>query len=751
MDKGASSEARTPGPNGRTKEAGAVTWTKGYEGLPLLPHHAELLVTSSISLEVARARRYRSVTNPHQLEGLGFGPSQRCFPALLLPVWGVTGQVVTYQLRPDRPRTGRNGKAIKYETPLSARMALDVPPMVHPLISDPKQPLFITEGLRKADAAVSHGLCCVALLGVWNFRGTNKHGGKVALADWESVALNGRQTYLCFDSDVMVKPQVHAALARLKAFLESRGAIVALIYLPPGEGGAKNGLDDFLSNRGTVADLLKLASPHLLSQLTDPARTIPLTDLGNAERLVARFRADIRFVPQWGWMVWEGKRWARDEGASEMMRRAVSTVRSMYDDISKLKDSRERQSLADHVMRSESAPRLEAMVKLAQHQVRVHASDFDRDPWLLNVLNGTLDLRTGTLRPHRREDLITKLASLPFEPDALAPAWDRFVRQIMADNNRLVVFLQRATGYSLTGVTSEQVLFIAYGVGANGKSTFLKLISEVLGDYAVQTPSDTLMVKREGAISNDLARLQRARLVTAIETEDGRRLAEALVKQLTGGDPVPARFLYREFFEFVPEFKLFLVANHKPRIRGTDHAVWRRIRLVPFEVVFDPPDKGLRDRLRAELPGILAWAVRGCLDWQRNGLGLPEEIRDATETYRRDEDALAQFLEEVCIQAPTARVRFADLYAAYTAWCEQNGERPLSTRSLGMKLAEKGFAPNTGGTRVWKGLGLIRARGDRDDEDNTPRNSQEFSPMERKPAASSALSPLSVGDDWGEL
>src|SRR5437879_2093498 len=228
----------------------------------LLSHHQQLIVASGIDPAVAAERGYRSVTAPVELRRLGFGEAQQRTPALLIPIWSAAGERASYQARPDEPRV-RDRKPMKYETPSGSTMLLDVPPRARPGIGDPARPLFITEGVRKADAAVSRGLCCLALLGVWNWRGTNEWGGKTALPDWELVALKERQVYLVFDSDVMLKAPVHAALARLKAFLESRGAHVALIYLPPGEGGTKVGLDDFLARGHGLADLLALAAPEL--------------------------------------------------------------------------------------------------------------------------------------------------------------------------------------------------------------------------------------------------------------------------------------------------------------------------------------------------------------------------------------------------------------------------------------------------------------------------------------------------------
>jgi putative DNA primase/helicase len=453
------------------------------------------------------------------------------------------------------------------------------------------------------------------------------------------------------------------------------------------------------------------------------------TDLGNAERLVAKFGPDIRYTDEAGWLVWDGQRWALDPGSSRLMHYASLTVRSMYMEAGQLDDHGARQTLVNHARQSEARPRLEAIVALTKHRVTARLRDFDRDPYLLNVSNGTIDLKTGVLRPHRKEDLVTKLAPVEYDAAAEAPTWDQFLKEIMNGVEALVRFLQLAVGYSLTGLTIEQVLFILYGTGANGKSTLLTIISEALGDYAMATPVETLLIKRDGAISNDVARLVGARFVTASEVADNRRLDESLVKQLTGGDPITARFLHREFFEFTPSFKLFLAANHTPRIRGTDEAIWRRIRLIPFEVTIPERqrDKKLLEKLRPELPGILAWAVRGCLDWQASGdLEVPGEVRVATAAYRAEEDVIAGFLEDCCFVAPHLKVRSSDLYAAYIPWCKDMGEAPCSQKLLGRQLSERGFVPAKAGTRFWRGLGLRaeRHRENRgDDRDHPDRGS----------------------------
>jgi putative DNA primase/helicase len=313
--------------------------------------------------------------------------------------------------------------------------------------------------------------------------------------------------------------------------------------------------------------------------------------------------------------------------------------------------------------------------------------------------------------------MLSKLAPVSFDPDADSPLWSAFLHKIMAGNPELIGFVQRAVGYSLTGDTSEQKFFVCWGGGANGKSTLLRTVQAMLGAYAVCTSIETLVVKRGSSATNDVARLAGARLVSAVEAEDGQRLAEERVKHMTGGDAIAARFLYHEHFEFRPTFKLWLATNHRPQVRGTDEAIWRRINLVPFTVSIpeSEQDRKLPEKLEAELPGILAWSVAGCLRWQADGLATPGEVRAATDEYRRAEDTIGSFLEDCCDLFPDAITPARELYAAYVAWCERTGEKsPLSQKKLGPRLRERGLRPirNSATYRhEWQGVALVPSGG----------------------------------------
>lgn len=436
-----------------------------------------------------------------------------------------------------------------------------------------------------------------------------------------------------------------------------------------------------------------------------------LTDLGNAKRLVRLHGQDFHYCHESKkWLVWDGRRWGEDT-TGEMLRRAKDTVMQIYAEASREPDEERRRKLAKHAARSESEKWIGAMISLAQSEpgIPVRPRELDANPWLLNCLNGTLDLRTGELQPHRREDLLTKLVEIDYDPKATCPRWESFLNRIMNGNQNLIQFLQRAIGYTLTGSVTEQVFFICFGSGANGKTVFLRILQALLGEYGKPVDPELLMARPGSVHPTGRADLMGARLAVAIETEEGRRLNETLLKWLTGGDKLKARFMRQDFFEFEPTHKIWIATNHKPIIRGTDYAIWRRIRLIPFNVTIpvEDQDKRLTEKLQGELPGILAWAVRGCLAWQKDGLWVPEEVRTATEDYRSEMDIIAQFLEEKCVIDPTLRVKASDLYRAYSAWCEENNEQPLAQRNFGMRLSERGFERKVSNScRWWHGISL---------------------------------------------
>lgn len=359
----------------------------------------------------------------------------------------------------------------------------------------------------------------------------------------------------------------------------------------------------------------------------------------------------------------------------------------------------------------ESAAGARACIEMAKAEpaLRIKLDQLDAHPTWLNTPSGTLDLETAELRAHAFTDYLTKITGVAFDPAARCPRWEQFLEDVLPDPE-VRSFMQRAVGYALTDLTTEQCMWFLYGKGRNGKSTFLNALRVVLGEYGAAMQASTLMVRAHGDdMRNDVAALRGARFVSATEAEDGQRMAEALIKQMTGGDPMVVRKMYADFFTFTPTYKIFLAANHKPIIQGTDLAIWRRIHLVPFTQTIPESlvDHRLPAALAAEGPGILNWAVEGYRFWRAGGLEPPKAVTDATAEYRAEMDPLADFLEDACFVGPGNQCTAAELYRAYTTWAEGQGIRyPLKARTLGLALQDRGFLQHrgTGGVRSWRGI-----------------------------------------------
>ncbi|MHB8587118.1 MAG: phage/plasmid primase, P4 family [Thermoplasmatota archaeon] len=449
-----------------------------------------------------------------------------------------------------------------------------------------------------------------------------------------------------------------------------------------------------------------------------PAGPLPCTDEGNAKRLVALHGRDMLFdhIRRRAWLVWDGARWREDDSAAAY-RFGHDVSKAILQEALDASDDVARKELAGWAAQSQSYRRLRDTLEFAK-ALRPAPSTFDGDPWRLNVQNGTLNLRTGELQPHAREDRITRLAPVTFDADAPSPTWDAAVLAIMGNRPEMVTYLHRVLGSALAGTGRDQVLHIWWGTGGNGKSTILSLARELLGDYAGTIRTDVLLDPTAGGANEDVARLDGLRLVTAVETRDGGRLNEALVKALTGGDKISASYKYGHVFEFTPWFTPILATNHRPHVRDDD-AIWRRIRLLPFVVRFAGPDEdapaeasprddALLDRLRGELPGILNRVLAGCLEWQRIGLAPPPFAKEATHEYRREEDAVMRFIDETYVREGGGAVLASDLRATYEHWCSENGEETLTSKALGARLRALGLRPDKvgSGARIWRGVRL---------------------------------------------
>lgn len=464
------------------------------------------------------------------------------------------------------------------------------------------------------------------------------------------------------------------------------------------------------------------------------------TDAGNADAVLARHGDGFRFVVEWErWLAWNGQRWCATGAKGRVTHAALLSAREDYaatalaiprlekerheallleakDRVEELDDKlkAQRALLAWH-KDSQNVSRLNACVSLLSTRLTLLVAELDADPMFLNVANGTIDLRTATLLPHTREHYLTQQTPVAWDDDARCPTWDSFLRSAMGGDATLVLYLARAIGYSVTGLTNEQCLFFCYGLGRNGKSTFLGAVKEALGEYACAAPRDLLMVQRSPKHETEFARLLGKRLATGAEVGDGQRFDEPKVKDLTGSDIVPARRMNEDFWDLRPTHKLWLGGNYRPTIVGADLGIWRRIRLIPWLVTVSEADvdHALPAKLRAELPGILRWAVSGCLEWQRIGLAEPRVVLDATDAYRRESDVLGAFLREQCVFEGEATVSRPTLRERYQRWCQDAGHEPVGGRRFAARLRELECTDchvREGGIERdgWRGVRLLR-------------------------------------------
>ena len=430
--------------------------------------------------------------------------------------------------------------------------------------------------------------------------------------------------------------------------------------------------------------------------------------------MIGRHGEDLRYCGSWRkWLVYGGGRWQECPTPALVQQRTIRLIREARGDAAR-ESGPEAEAASKALFAAEKRATRDSIVALAAHEsaVQIAPEDLDRDPMLFNVRNGTLDLRTGELRPHRREDHLAKIAPVAYDPSATAPRWEAFLEQIFAGNKGLIGFVQKAVGYSLTGDVGEQVFFIAWGGGANGKSTLLGALLAACGAYGWAAGDDLLIAPRGERHPQELAGLFGCRFVVCQETAEGSRLNESRVKRLTGDDPVTAHRMRENDWTFNPTHKLWLCTNHRPVIRAGGVALWRRVRLIPFTVTIPDSDRdrNLPAKLRRELPGILAWAVRGCLAWRRDGLATPPEVTAATEDYRQAEDRLAVFVADCCMTGPGKQATAAELYRAFAEWAEARREYVLTAKAFGEALGERGFEPDRAGKgreRIWRGIGLL--------------------------------------------
>lgn len=618
-------------------------------------------------------------------------------------------------------------------------------------LGDPKGklPLFRRDEIKSEQTVyVGEGeKCCLIMTVLGLAATTSAHGASSAgRSDW--TPLSGKDVILVPDNDPAGEKYISDVAEQLSGVSKSIKVIrLKDLFSAIPEGGdieqyvmdrAERGVEPG-AIRSEIEALVQSARPTTMEKHVEiDLHDCHFTDLGNAKRLVREHGAELRFCHEWGkFLTWSGSHWVVDNG--EAMRLAKRTVLKIYAEAAQYRPQdgatseerklieAKREAVTRHALRSESDNALFSMLKLTETEegVSIKAERLDADPMLFNVKNGTIDLRTGNLRPHNKSDYLSKMVDIIYDPKAEAPQWKAFLELVTAGNKELEDYLQVSVGYAMTGLTSEQQLSFLYGSGSNGKSTFVGPIEKLLGPYVQKAPRSLLESKQSGdGVPCDVARLQGARLVICNEIDEGKRLAEATVKDLTGGDRLVARFMRQDFFEFAPTHKLWMYGNHRPVITGSDDGIWRRIHLVPFTVTIpdNKKDPHFKEKLLTELPGILNWALAGCLWWQKQRLRPPPIVVDAVKEYRMDSDTIASFLDECCALEPGAWTDSRQLLQAYQRWQAAEGVKSVyitGQKALTNKLKDRGLSPHKyQGQRGWRG---IRLRDAPDGSDSTCR------------------------------
>ncbi|MER8646814.1 phage/plasmid primase, P4 family [Mesorhizobium sp. M1252] len=412
------------------------------------------------------------------------------------------------------------------------------------------------------------------------------------------------------------------------------------------------------------------------------------TDSDLAVRFAQQSEGSVIFTPARGFLAFDGRIWREDSQLKRFIL-AEKVARAITDELPYLTDPVEKAARARFGQQALSKGSLDRMLELARSHIVVADAKIDVQPWHLNVRNGTLDLRTGALHNHQASDLLTKMANIDFDEKARCPRFESFLRHALRDDEDLITFVRKAVGLSLTGDVRNQIFFFLHGQGKTGKSTFVNLIRDLLGDYGLHTPTETLLARQyDSGIPADLARLAGSRMVTAIEANWDRNIDEARIKAMTGGEPIVARLLYKNHFHFQPEFKLWFVANDYPNVRGSAEAFWERVRVIPFTVQIPPEgrDLGLSEKLRDEASGILNWALRGCLEYQKSGIIAPAGVTRANSSWQKDADHIRKFADDMLIREDGNILSASHLHRFYETWCRKHGETRLSMAGLKKQL-----------------------------------------------------------------
>jgi P4 family phage/plasmid primase-like protien len=650
-----------------------------------------------ISEELLTLARVERVTDAEAREKFGIffdGPLE----GIVFPYY-IDGHRVTSRLRRDHPeRDGKGRLDNKYISAYGDHRHLYALPGYEARVADPQTVYIYVEAEKSVLAIEAWAQRMKFSRPILAFAtgGCDGWSGKIGIrttADGErdpekgplpevSWARDGRAAAIIFDANASSNPKVARARKKLREQLEKQGVKVSVFDVPAIDG--VNGVDDLIAVAGDQTFLDILEGPRFDKDL----KPQPLNDYGNALRLIEVHGDGLRYCPPMKkWLIWDARRWQIDE--VDLIRKLTQQVMLEFARQAVLAGNDVLSKFAGQCLNSQ---RLSAVIREAQPRLPVSPDELDRDPWLLNFRNGTLDLRTFELLPHSREHLITKLVQYNYDPHAQCPRFLAFLdRSVGAP---LMIFVQKAMGYSVTGVTSEKTNFLCLGPTNGGKTTFLNLFRDLFEEYSAVILIDALMQREEDNNSRaDLADLRGARLAMTSETEEGQRLREGKLKRITQGQgKIKSVRKYENPIQFDATHVLWIDANHKPLVRGTDDATWNRLTPIPFDrpLAESEIDKEMPAKLREEAEGIIAWAVAGTCLWQREGLGKPLEVEYTRSKWRVEMDRLGSFREECCVEGPKFSVQARPLYKAYREWAEDAGERPMSEMMFGLRMVEAG-------------------------------------------------------------
>lgn len=665
--------------------------------------HLKSLRDSGLTDEAISARGYRTITDKKDLETLGFGPVQRRVPALLVPMFGPKGESIGCQIKPDDPRTKlsptQKPRVLKYESPYGQPNVVDVPPAAQKDVDDPSVPLWITEGAKKADSACLHGLCCVDLSGVWNWRHTNPKGGAVEVPFFAEIALKGRRVYVAFDSDSADNDGVWQAMIALGRFLEHKGAEVWYVSIPTGDG-RKVGMDDWFTGGGDVDGLVKASSvappsrPGTGDVWDEDGPPFDPSDVGNGERIAHLYGDSVRHIS-------DEDRWLHRQGTGVWQRDAPKNPQAveLAKASAKLLSTHANPTFAKWGQESKSAGRITAALAMAQTTpaITVRKTDLDTHDRYLGCPNGVVDLMTGEIVEDATDMLVTRSVTVPYDPEAECPIFENFLSTIMKHDDEMVELLIRAMGYTLSGDTSAQVFFLLYGERArNGKSTLMEVMHQLLGHDLSGPINHRLMADtHEDNARFALSAVEGWRMAFAEEVKGSTKFDVQFLKQFAAGKTMQSEAKGKQQENLRIRAKLWYAVNALPRVEW-DNAFASRVIPIPFDQSFYnrgehpewqegdlPQDKNLDDKLKAELPGILNLLVYGAMlyfggatddagDPIPAGLIIPQKVKTTVDVYRKENDPVGNWMDECCHWVPNGVLTKAQMFDHYDAWCMKN-------------------------------------------------------------------------------